>query len=286
MRRGLVLLAAALPLVGCAVSDDVAEPGFTPVETTTTESKESSTSSSSETTPASAAPDCTNEALRRSGFGEFNMSGCIGNFSRPGVPKSDNIVLMQWVGDRWTMVESDGFWDGMGMNRPCHNRAKLEGLGVPTEYINAEAICGEYPPGQEPPTKSSTPSSTTVKLGPPNDGRYIQRAGRGEWGEEAYEPACDGRYILILDSIIDYGDRSDTINRIADWVMRVDPTGKPRRFMVPGHCPSLRAQLDGNDIYPVLLDFGTDSAGVCEAKAAYGGNARVLSNTAEYVDPC
>lgn len=129
-------------------------------------------------------------------------------------------------------------------------------------------------------------SSSTAPNTGLNTGRYIDAAGRGEWVEEVSTPACDGRNILILDSIIDYGDRGDTINRIADLVMFADPSGKPRRFMAPGHCPSLRAQLDGNDIYPVYLDFGSDVDGMCAAKAAQGGNGRVLSNRNEYVDPC
>lgn len=133
---------------------------------------------------------------------------------------------------------------------------------------------------------SPSPSSSTAPNTGLNTGRYIDAAGRGEWVKEVSTPACDGRNILILDSIIDYGDREDTIGRIADVVMVADPTGKTRHFMTPGHCPSLRAQLDGNDIYPVYLDFGSDVDGMCAAKAAQGGNGRVLSNRNEYVDPC
>lgn len=133
---------------------------------------------------------------------------------------------------------------------------------------------------------SASPSSSTAPNTGLNTGRYIDAAGRGEWVEEVSTPACDGRNILILDSIIDYGDRGDTIGRIADVVMVADPTGKTRHFMAPGHCPSLRAQLDGNDIYPVYLDFGSDVDGMCAAKASQGGNGRVLSNRNEYVDPC
>lgn len=133
---------------------------------------------------------------------------------------------------------------------------------------------------------SPSPSSSTAPNTGLNTGRYIDAAGRGEWVEEVSTPACDGRNILILDSIIDYGDRGDTINRIADLVMFADPSGKPRRFMAPGHCPSLRGQVDGNDIYPVYLDFGSDVDGMCAAKASQGGNGRVLSNRNEYVDPC
>lgn len=99
-------------------------------------------------------------------------------------------------------------------------------------------------------------------------GYYLQdgiivSAGLGEAGEDAMYPACDGRALLM-----------------------VRPSGRPVRFSVPGACPSLRAQVDGHKIYPVYLDYGSDVDAMCRAKATYGGNGRILSNAAEYVDPC
>lgn len=101
---------------------------------------------------AHAPPDCTDAALQASpGFERFAFhDGCRGNFARPGVPNSGVIALAWWNGKHWELVEPDGIWDGMGMQRPCHNREKLEDLGVPGELIKQEAICGEYGPGQEP----------------------------------------------------------------------------------------------------------------------------------------
>lgn len=101
---------------------------------------------------APAPPDCTDAALQASpGFERFAFhDGCRGSFARPGVPNSGVIALAWWNGEHWELVEPDGIWDGMGMQRPCHNREKLEDLGVPGELIKQEAICGEYGPGQEP----------------------------------------------------------------------------------------------------------------------------------------
>lgn len=101
---------------------------------------------------APAPPDCTDAALQASpGFERFAFhDGCRGSFARPGVPNSGVIALAWWNGKHWELVEPDGIWDGMGMQRPCHNREKLEDLGVPGELIKQEAICGEYGPGQEP----------------------------------------------------------------------------------------------------------------------------------------
>lgn len=165
--------------------------------------------------------------------------------------------------------------------------SEAEASGAATQGKKTATKAEETTSAKEPSTSAGPgPSSSTAPNTGLNTGRYIDAAGRGEWVEEVSTPACDGRNILILDSIIDYGDRDDTINRIADLVMFADPSGKPRRFMAPGHCPSLRGQVDGNDIYPVYLDFGSDVDGMCAAKASQGGNGRVLSNRNEYVDPC
>lgn len=120
---------------------------------------------------------------------------------------------------------------------------------------------------------------------PQPDG-VITVAGLGEAGEEAAYPACDGRAILILDSVVDEGNGGAAMPDIARQVLMAHPSGKPVQFTVPGACPSLRAQLDGQNIYPVYLDYGADVNAMCRAKATYGGNGRILSNAAEYVDPC
>ena len=278
MRRRVALAAVSLlALAGCADEPDVVEvtvtetaSSATPATTTASSAASSSTSS---TTPTGTPPDCSDEALQASpGLQEFQLNGCIGNFARPGVPQTDHVVLVQWTGKHWEIVESDGMWDGLGMSRPCHNRTKLESLGVPEEYIKAEAICGEYAPGEQPPSSHE---------------RYIPYVGLGEPGAKyASEPTCDGRGILIVDSIVDNGDRDDTLRRIAVEVLTADPTGKSRQYTFPGQCPSLRAQVNGNDIYPVYLDFGHDTEALCRARANYGGDARVLSNRAEFTSPC
>ena len=286
MRRLLALAAVSLlALAGCSDEPDVVEvtvtetaSNSTPATSTASSTALSSTSSATSTgTP----PDCSDEALQASpGLQKFQLKGCIGDFARPGVPQTDHVVLVQWTGKHWEIVESDGMWDGLGMSRPCHNRTKLESLGVPEEYIKAEAICGEYAPGEQPPSSQPNWEDASKE-------RYIPYVGLGESTPEyAAEPACDGRGILIVDSVIDYGDRADTFYRLAVEVLTADPTGKSRQYTFPGQCPSLRKQVDGNDIYPVYLDFGSDTQALCRAKSEFGGNARVLSDSEEYLDPC
>ena len=103
---------------------------------------------------------------------------------------------------------------------------------------------------------------------------YFVNVELGEAGQKASFPACDGRYILIVDSVIDEGDDQQTFDRLAKAVMFADPAGK--EFTVPGRCDSLRKSVHGNDIYPIYLDFGSDKAAACRAKSTYGGNVRPL----------
>lgn len=94
-------------------------------------------------------------------------------------------------------------------------------------------------------------------------------------------PACDSRGILILESVV-VQPGVDTGEAIATSLAKHPGS----EFTIPGACPSLRAQLNGADIYAVYFDYGKDFDRLCSAAANAGGNARVLSNRHEYVSPC
>ena len=113
---------------------------------------------------------------------------------------------------------------------------------------------------------------------------YFVHVSQGELAKEASFPACDGRNILILLSVIDEHGAEATYNELAQAVLTGGPADK--RFTVPGKCSSLRKTVNGNVIYPVYLDFGSDEAGMCAAQARYGGNGRTLNNSGDFHDPC
>ena len=145
--------------------------------------------------------------------------------------------------------------------------------------------------GQEPPHKQSTQvAPSTTKTKDPNWG--VKRDSNGVIVEANLEgftrqisaPSCDGRGILILDSVIDEGDVGYTHSQIAFGVAYLGDGHA--EFTYPGQCASLRKQVDGNNIYPIYMDYGHDTDALCAAKANYGGNARLLNNSGEYVDPC
>ncbi|MEH0146150.1 hypothetical protein V6D40_00520 [Corynebacterium sp. Q4381] len=186
----------------------------------------------------------------------------------------------------------------------------LRVFGAATALASLVLLASCSSSGIEEPTVVATPISTssspasptetvteTVTEGAPTPSQtggsnyYLQdgvivSAGLGEAGEVATYPACDGRAVLILDSVIDEGNDGGAMYDIAQQVLMMHPSGEPVRFAVPGACPSLRAQVDGHNVYPIYIDYGTDVDAMCRAKATYGGNGRLLSNAAEYVDPC
>ena len=95
----------------------------------------------------------------------------------------------------------------------------------------------------------------------------------------ASAPPCDGRGILIVESYIESPDPQSGIAALLDRHPGAE-------FMTPGQCPSLRAEVGGARVYPVYIDHGHNTAALCRDKQARGGNARVLSPTAGYTDPC
>lgn len=130
--------------------------------------------------------------------------------------------------------------------------------------------------------RSTTPRSTTPRTtGSGGGSGFVTEVDSGGRTVTASAPSCDGRGILILESVVEEPG-VDTADAIAAALERYPGSA----FTTPGHCPSLRASLDGADVYPVYVDHGGDTSALCADKAARGGNARVLSDRNEYVDPC
>ena len=110
---------------------------------------------------------------------------------------------------------------------------------------------------------------------------YITSVSTDSGVARASTPACDSRGILILESVV-VQPGVDAEEAIATSLANHPGS----EFTTPGTCPSLRAQLNGADIYAVYFDYGKDFGRLCSAATNTGGNARVLSNRHEYVSPC
>lgn len=275
------LLLAAATLTGCSGSEkELAEPTRPSTTAATTTTQETATEETT-TTEASKEPVCDMAYLAEPGdWGDWEIDMCDGGFARVGVPQSDAVMYVEWDREAWTRLVGDGthYSEMEGGMTDCFTEPYIDKLGVPSPLRDTLPKCnGRTAPAQPAPQQPAQNQAA---------GEIITITGLGEAYEEASYPACDGRSILILDSIIDRGNTGAAQGELAQWVMFVDPSGMDRKFTVPGQCPSLRAQVDGNNVYPVYLDFGQDTAAMCRAKATYGGNGRILSNRAEFVDPC
>lgn len=232
--------------------------------------------------PAKAKADCSDEAFSRSfdedpAFGWYHES-CEGDFVVVGPSGSDSHSLAQWDGSKWNTVKPDGVVNPHnGMAFSCFNESTVNKLGIGPKVkaqlhsCETQKFFGE---GSDSKKKESADDSGYSYDRVKNSDGYIVDVGLGEAGKKASFPACDGRYILIVDSVIAKGDDGTTFNDLARAVLTEGPSGK--EFTVPGQCDSLRKSVHGNDIYPVYLDFGSDKAAACRAKSAYGGNVRPL----------
>lgn len=91
---------------------------------------------------------------------------------------------------------------------------------------------------------------------------------------------CDGRGVLIIHSIVDTGQD------IAAEARSVLTTNPGAQLLQPGACSSLRASLDGNDVYGIVIDYGFDTDRLCRAAASIGGNPRTMNNSGDFTSPC
>ncbi|WP_448856209.1 hypothetical protein [Corynebacterium camporealensis] len=92
---------------------------------------------------------------------------------------------------------------------------------------------------------------------------------------------CNDTPVLIVESVLDDGSGNQAAQRIPE-VMNIYPGTV---FYTPGACPSLRASVDGQDVYAVAREYD-NTAALCDAWAAQGGNARLLNGDTSYSSPC
>ena len=120
-------------------------------------------------------------------------------------------------------------------------------------------------------------ADSTPRLSQPRKPPADESRGSGKFSSVQ----CDGRYVVIVDSVLVYPgqDPSPFVNAS----LAANPGAKATS---PGACGSLRASVDGADVYPVYRDYGSDRAGACAAEARGEGNARKLQSAADYSSPC
>ena len=176
--------------------------------------------------------------------------------------------------------------DGFTLTGP-DGEITLEGTAISDSSADSGADSGSgsssssAEPGAESGSGSSDSSDDSAGSSDSGASGYITSVSTSSGVVRASTPACDSRGILILESVV-VQPGVDTGEAIAKALEKYPGS----EFTTPGACPSLRAQLNGADIYAVYFDYGKDFDRLCSAAANTGGNARVLSNHCEYVSPC
>lgn len=174
-------------------------------------------------------------------------------------------ALFYWTDNAWHRYETDGTSRPSHMG--CYNRSKLEDAGAPLPLLDKVLLCDAN-------DKPSAESAAKDEAG-------ASAKSIDEMPDDSAGPRCDGRYILIAESVmVPLG--SDPHPELS----RVQGNYPGSHTMSGKACSSLRGQVDGNDVYAVYFDAGHSVEKVCELKAQYGGNARSLNNDADFSDPC
>ena len=269
-RKKLVVAIAIAAIVALAISGVVYATGRSDGDDVSSGSSTSSSSSASQSTQPSAsnstspsagessAPgeqnNCTLDALHRnSAHGEINaIFQCDGKWMRAGAKSTDMNVLLRWNGSTWETIAPAGNVNGFA----CYDAKRLNRIGAPQSMSSELLLCE---------TESSAASRSSVPRSLPNQG----------------SPGCDGRNILILESVL--VKPGDDANQLVQDALNRNPDASVLR---PGHCPSLRGHVDGADVYPIYLDFGDDRSALCRTAAQRGGNPRTLNVEGDFTSPC
>lgn len=225
---------------------------------TSTQTSESTSASASSSTSTSANPTedrCGVLAQNAvSGMTKPQQQYCDGEWLWAGQEQSDHLNLYHWT-DRWEYFKPDGTDNYAGYD--CYDEDRLEAAGAPEELADKLNIC----------TSDAPPTSQA-------------KAAEDEFAWAGSPLQCDGRYILIVESVL-----------VAPGDNPYDPTWEalkkwPGAHMSYAVCSSLRGTYDGKDVYAVYYDAGHSVDEVCALKAKYGGTARSMNNVGDFSDPC
>ncbi|WP_339016963.1 hypothetical protein R3O64_11655 [Corynebacterium hesseae] len=160
---------------------------------------------------------------------------------------SSSFYLYSWGGGEWVSYKNDGLVDSTTIK--CWDSNRLSANNVPKQITDDIPLCEQS-------TEDSAESTQA-------------------------QETCDGRYILIVDSLlVPYGESPQS------EIDRVEAHYAGAKIMPGTACSSLRSEHEGKQVYAAYYDAGHSVDEVCKLKARYGGNARSLNNNADFSDPC
>ncbi|WJY71951.1 hypothetical protein [Corynebacterium auriscanis] len=198
---------------------------------------------------------------------------CDGQWMLAGVDHTSNMGLFYWTGDEWGTYDTDGDHRSGSEDR-CYSYGKLKDANAPGQLLNLlddkTMLCNEA--ARMDSDLGNAPRLSQPKQPPSDEGRDSGRYSTIQ---------CDGRYVVIVDSVLIYPGQDP--RPFVKASLTANPSAKAT---TPGACGSLRGSVDGADVYPVYYDYGSDRAGACAAEARGEGNARKLQAAADYSSPC
>ena len=160
---------------------------------------------------------------------------------------SSSFYLYSWGGGEWVSYKNDDLVDSTTIK--CWDSNRLSADNVPKQITDDIPLCEQS-------TEDSAESTQA-------------------------QETCDGRYILIVDSLlVPYGESPQS------EIDRVEAHYAGVKIMPGTTCSSLRSEHEGKQVYAAYYDAGHSVDEVCKLKARYGGNARSLNNNADFSDPC
>ena len=160
---------------------------------------------------------------------------------------SSSFYLYSWGGGEWVSYKNDDLVDSTTIK--CWDSNRLSADNVPKQITDDIPLCEQS-------TEDSAESTQA-------------------------QETCDGRYILIVDSLlVPYGESPQS------EIDRVEAHYAGVKIMPGTTCSSLRSEHEGKQVYAAYYDAGHSVDEVCKLKARYGGNARSLNNNANFSDPC
>lgn len=220
-------------------------------------------------TPQPAEDACSEQAIARDvGWPDSRISNCAEPwavaswFSQSeyekfgGMIPGDSSSVLKLEGGTWTI------WSSIPSTDKCQADARAE--GAPAFVVDSVYPCTDRPSSDSSPSRADGMTITTP------GGRTVT----------ASRPACDGRGVLIVQSVIDVGG-----NVPGELASALDAYPEAA-FSEPGACASLRPSVNGQKVYAVWVDYGQNISGLCSAAAETGLNARILKDEADYSSPC
>ncbi|WP_052747618.1 hypothetical protein [Corynebacterium otitidis] len=174
-------------------------------------------------------------------------------------------------GDDWVQFDPDGPGEHTGS---CWNKERLDAAAPPPEVRNkflqecTGAERNEASSGEDTSEPEESSNQKDSKARNHEGSSYVTKAN----GQSASHPACDGHSVLIVESVV-VSNNGNAQGEVEAALQR-HPGAE---LAPPGACPSLRAQLDGQDIYPIYYDYGFNESAVCRDRLSRGGDARILN---------